>query len=344
MQTSAKDVKLVALDKMCSYYMIDVIKFICCFMVLTIHIAPFPADSFSMAKYFNFGLQKYLCRLAVPFFFACSGFFLFRKMGGLQVQWDTVKAYCWKMVRLLGIWSIVLASTETYHLWYLGGAVVAILLLCLLLRFRIKPVMMVMMALSLYVIGLFGDAYYGVLEPLREFRPFDLAVKGYEYLFANTRNGVFMGFLFVLIGALFASGKIRINTVIAAAGFSISMLCLFAEVFVLQRLDIPKDYNFYVFLVPAVFFLFAFAVNFQSVKEGRTQLLKHLRSTGVLIWMLHLLVYRVIMLSLAALNKCGLDLRSYRYVFTVLGCVAVALCIAWASSKEKMKWLKILYS
>lgn len=344
MRTSAKNETVVRADRMINYYMIDVIKFICCFMVLTIHIAPFPSDSFAMAKYLNFGLQKYICRLSVPFFFSCSGFFLFRKMGDLQIQWDIVKAYCWKMVRLLGIWSIVLASVETYHLWYLGGAVVAVLLLCLLLYFHVKPVMMIMIALSLYVIGLFGDAYYGFLEPLREFIPLDLAVKGYEYLFTSTRNGVFMGFIFVLIGALFASGKIRINSVLAALGFVISMICLFAEVFILQHFHIPKDYNFYVFLVPAAFFLFSFAVNFQSIKEKQMQLLKYLRIAGVLIWMMHLLVYRVVMLSFAALNKCGLDLRSYRYVFTVLGCVVVSAIIVWASSKEKMKWLKMLYS
>lgn len=57
---------------------IDIVKFICAFLVCIIHIPPFKIDLFGFNN-FNFWLQNYLCRIAVPFYFTASGFLLFRK-------------------------------------------------------------------------------------------------------------------------------------------------------------------------------------------------------------------------------------------------------------------------
>ncbi|MBQ7596721.1 MAG: acyltransferase, partial [Clostridia bacterium] len=57
------------------YKGIDVFKFICAVMVVAIH--TFKAEENSVGFYFTL---MHFCSLAVPFFFVCSGFFLFKKM------------------------------------------------------------------------------------------------------------------------------------------------------------------------------------------------------------------------------------------------------------------------
>ena len=70
-----------------NYNGVDLIKFICAFLVCMIHIPPLPTqtedevflnkDIFGMI---NTLIQGGVCRIAVPFFFVAAGFFLFKKM------------------------------------------------------------------------------------------------------------------------------------------------------------------------------------------------------------------------------------------------------------------------
>ena len=195
-----------------NYNGIDLIKFICAIMVFIIHIPPFQGETSPLMGYMNFGLQHFICRLAVPFYFVSSGFFLFRKMPLYEPNIEIIKDYCFKILRLLGIWTVLLFIGGAWHLWYLGAAVVAIILLSFCFHFRINLKYICAVAILLYIIGLLGDSYYGFAAPLADFTLFKYIFKGYEMAFSTTRNGVFMGFVFVLMGALFSQGKIKIKT------------------------------------------------------------------------------------------------------------------------------------
>ena len=327
-----------------NYYMIDIIKFFCCILVFIIHIPPFPKDAFPMAGYVNFGLQKYVSRIAVPFFFTASGFFLFRKLEFQKPDGETVKNYCFKILRLLAIWSVLLFNSGRVHLWYLGSTVVAVLMLYLLLRAGLKLPCLWGLAVILYIAGLFGDAYYGLLAPLRNKQIADLAIKSYEYFFIRTRNGVFMGYLFVLMGATFARGKIKIPYWISISGFVLSAILLLGEVFLLKTNQIPRDYNMYAFLVPAVFFLFAFAVRFDTVSENKVPFFGRMRTTGVLVYFLHLLMAQIVLFGNAMLRKIfSVDLSSFVFWITLACSIGVAVLITRLSEKERFQWLQYLY-
>lgn len=63
------------------YPVVDLLKYICALLVVSIHIAPLSSffEVIPLTTYLNYGIQNYIARLAVPFYFAAAGFFLFRE-------------------------------------------------------------------------------------------------------------------------------------------------------------------------------------------------------------------------------------------------------------------------
>lgn len=339
---SKEEKHFVPINDKKNYNGIDFIKFLCAILVFIIHIPPFQGEVSEFAKYVNFGLQHFACRVAVPFFFVSSGFFLFKKMPLYELDKDIIKVYCYKILRLLGVWHVLLFVGGTGHLWYLGATVIAIILLSLCFHFRVKLGYIYVIACVLYLIGLFGDSYYGIIAPLQNIAIFNLLFKGYKLAFSTTRNGVFMGFIFVLMGATFSNRKIILRTRTALIGFVASMLCLFAEVFLLKYNDIPIEYNMYVFLLPATFFLFSFAI---SIELKDRPIYKHLRNIGMIVYFSHLLVNKVTSLALSVVEKyCCIAITQYQFVLSLLFTLLFAIFTEWLSHKNRFKWVNWLIS
>jgi serine/alanine racemase len=337
---TAKENPIISEDHTRSFNGIDLFKFLCAVLVFMIHIPPFQGDVSGFREGFNFYLQQYLCRMAVPFYFVSSGFFLFRKMTPEQLDVPAIKRYCFKLLRLLGTWYILLFIGETGHLWYLRATVVAVVLVSLCFHFRIKSTWLWVIAAILYGIGLLGDSYHGLVAPLANIKLFRHMFNGYSLLFVTTRNGIFMGFIYVLMGAAFANSKKTWKPAAALLGFGISMVCFFAEVFLLDHYSIPIEYNMYIFLLPVTYFLFAFA---HSLRLKDHPIYVHLRSVGVLLYFSHLLISAFVNLAATMLNAYwGINIYPYHFTITLLCSVAFSCGVQWLSCKEKFKWISWL--
>ena len=324
-----------------SYNGIDLIKLICSFLVCVVHVPPF-AESFSAGNEINFWLQNCVARIAVPFFFTASGFLFFRKGGLYSAEPDRLKGYCFKLLRLAGLWYIILLTTKTVHLWYFGAVITAVIILYLLTKKKIKLKYIIFIAAVLYCIGLLGDAYYGVFEHLKAFTPIKLLSLLYENIVGGTRNGVFFGFLFVLLGALFAHKKIKLNKFIAAAGLIVSFAMLFAEVYILRKYIGIQKYNIYISLVPLEFFLFYIAMN---LKLKDSIFYKRIRAIGVLMFCMHLAFNRYVRYGIKALNYiAGIDLSAFHFIIVILVTTAASVVVVRLSEKEKFSWLRYMYS
>ena len=59
------------------YRALDFSKFVAAFLVAAIHIPPFE----EIAPVFSHEFQQVICRMAVPFFFVCTGYFIGEKQG-----------------------------------------------------------------------------------------------------------------------------------------------------------------------------------------------------------------------------------------------------------------------
>ena len=62
------------------YRALDFSKFVAAFLVAAIHIPPFE----EIAPVFSHEFQQVICRMAVPFFFVCAGYFIGEKITDSQ--------------------------------------------------------------------------------------------------------------------------------------------------------------------------------------------------------------------------------------------------------------------
>lgn len=326
-----------------NYNGIDLIKFICSILVFVIHIPPLQNETFDLANYFNYGLQHYLCRIAVPFYFVVSGFFLFRKMDVYNLKPDVIKKYCFNVLKIMCIWLVLLNTADiTHHLWYLGSSVVAIALVSICFYKQLKISWICVLSCVLYIAGLFGDSYYGIIEPVISNGLLEIFTNVFGFFMGSTRNGIFMGFVFVLIGAIFSQYEIKLKLFTCAIGFVLSMFGLLGEFFLLSYFDIPKDYNMYLFLVPTTIFLFLFAKN---LKLKDSSIYKKIRVIGFIIYLTHLLVNKLVVWFMGYIDKyLNINLFDFEFLITLVLSILIAVLVEWLSCKNKFKWIRIFVS
>lgn len=270
-----------------NYKMIDLMKYVAALMVICIHCNPlFPQE------YLNFFIKNIICRIAVPFFFISSAYFV-RKQSMKNKNY--VSIYLKKLTKSYCLWSIVfipigldwlhqnlslagyllpfallygLVHIGTYyHLWYIPAMILAIFLVNKLLkRFSYKTLFLV--AIALYMFGSV-ESYYGVLSNgwFKDF--FDVLIK----VIFTTRSGIFYGFVFVLIGFFLydfqdqMTSSFKSITIVTIVFFAL----LIAEGTFLYGID-RLDMNFLLMLIPfSIFFfrwimLFPYTLHFQTKK------------------------------------------------------------------------------
>lgn len=316
---------------------IDFMKFFCCFFVVIGHVPLIQGNVSELGESINFWTRNYLCRIVVPFYFVCSGFFLFRKMSFDNLNIDAIKNYCFKILRLNGIWHILLFVGGTVHLWYLGSIVSAVILLSLCFYFRMNKKLIVVLACVLYAIGLLGDSYFGILAPLKNIGIFRSLLDGYALAAGTTRNGIFMGFIFVLMGAVLSHQEQKMKPLPAAVGFLLSMGCLYVEAYLLRSHDIPLDYNMYVFSLPAAYFLFSFLC---VIPLQDRAIYRHLRNVGMFVYFLHLFVHKFASLATGIFDGCfGTSIQNYQLAVTLCSTLIIAVFLEWLSAKKAFKWI-----
>ena len=320
---------------------IDIVKFICAIMICVMHVQPFSSDVYGFTK-LNFWIQNFPCRIAVPFYFTASGFLLFRKTEFHNMNESRIKNYCFKILRLLGTWTFLLFIGGSVQLWYLGALVLAVIILSILIKKGIPMRWIVLISSVLYFIGLLGDSYYEFIEPLKQFLIPKLFIVGYETVFSTTRNGVFFGMIFVLIGALFAQKHIVINNAVAIFGFVFSLAMLFFEIYLLSHYSHPKDYNILISLLPLSFFLFYISTH---IKLNNRPIYGSLRVIGMIIFFTHLFVNYFVGLAIEiANNKMGLNLTVFQFIITLSFTTILAILIERLSKTNRFQWLKYLFS
>lgn len=279
------------------YAGIDYFRMIAAFLVIANHTSPL-TDIGGTA---DFILTRIIARVAVPFFFMASGFFLYSKMQDGKQNFNKLQAFIKKSAVLYSIailfylplnvytgkvkeWTYLpnllkalIFDGTFYHLWYLPAAIMGASIVFLLLK-KLKSEQAFIISLFLYIIGLFGDSYYGISESI----PFLKAVYQGLFLFSDyTRNGLFLAPVFFMMGALIsARTKIMpLKTCLAGLGASITLLLI--EGLLLRSFNLQRHDCMYFMLLPCMYFLF------QSLLLWRGESHKYLRSLSMLIYLIH---------------------------------------------------------
>ncbi len=269
------------MQKQKNYVWLDRFRLIAALLVIAIHTSPLA--SFSGEGDFFF--TRVLARIAVPFFLMVTGFFFPSDPGQL---WKSLKKLCLLyggsilLYLPLGLYAghyralyftdalrMLLFDGSFYHLWYFPAAITGMLLVFALKRV-LKLRWVCVISVVLYVIGLFGDSYFGLAEKLP---PVKAAYEGMFRLFSYTRNGIFMAPVFLVLGIMIQKYG-RKKLLRYALWLLVSFACMTAEAFTLHNLRLQRHDSMYVFLLPVMVSLFLLLL---SLPETAAQL----RSTAV---------------------------------------------------------------
>ncbi len=317
--------------------LIDAVKLVCALLVVAIHIPPLSGVNWIL----NFGVVNFVARIAVPFFFVSSAYFVFLKAYNREtdsIDKRVILKYVLRILRLYAIWSVIympfayinsgstnflkvslyyalgfFRGTSYGHLWYLGAVIYAYLILLALLSLRIKPRTIAGFSLTLYCLGVLTQSWYGLIEPLTHYPQFHSALLFLKSVFGTARNGLCEGLLFIVMGMLFAVRPLKMTVKKSVMFLALYFILFGAEVFALTRLDWIREYDMYLGLIPTVFFLFYVSI---TVKLPDSPIYKKMRTLSSLIYYIHMIPAELLMIVPALESLPGGGLANY--AFTVV--------------------------
>lgn len=349
-----------------NYNSVDIAKFICAILVVMVHVAPFEVSNNStLFSNINYILQNGVCRVAVPLFFVFSGYFLYRKTTPDSFSIVPTKKYLKRILEIYVIWSIIycplsflgiikhsegmIYGTFDYlrdmflvssynHLWYLPALIFAVGLTSLLYK-KLSPRCIFSIAFVCYIIGLLGDGYKQVVEPLSGVPIIGTIILWYARIFTTTRNGLFFGFVFVAMGMLLANSQKRLSTDKSLIMFLLSMILMCLESIVIRHYFNLEEVDMLLFALPSALFGFLFVI---SIDLNDSAVYKTLRNLSSLIYYGHMWVNFVIA-NLLGVLRINFYETPIRFLIVLTITIVVAVAVIKLSNIKMFNWLKKIY-
>lgn len=285
------------ISKRTEYPGIDLFRIIAVILVVMNHTYPLSGINETA----DFILTRIIARIAVPFFFMVSGYFILPSIIGENKDYSVVIKNVKKLLKLyivailiylpiniysgnigsgigiLGALNEILFNGTFYHLWYLPGAIIGILIVSFLLK-KFKEKQVFIISVSLYIIGLFGDSYYKVANSI------PMAKELYEVVFSlfdYTRNGIFFAPVFFIMGAIIAKSKRKPKKNIMMYGFILTLSLMIFEGLILSKYKIQRHSSMYILLLPVMYFLF------QWILLWKNKSFKSIRNVSMIVYIIH---------------------------------------------------------
>lgn len=340
------------MNKNKTYTGIDIFRMIAALLVIAIHTSPLS----SINETADFILTRFFARIAVPFFFVTSGYFLITRYSrnadklfkfikktaliyvAAIVIYLPINIYnnYFDMENLLpNIIKDIVFDGTLYHLWYLPASIIGAAIAWILIK-RVSYKTAFTIGAFLYLIGLLGDSYYGISENISILKGFyDLIFQVSDY----TRNGLFFAPIFFIIGGFLADSRKIISLSKCACGFLISFIFMFSEAMVLHNLDLQRHDSMYIFLPVATFYLFNFLLHFKGKQ------IKFLRTSSLMIYIIHPMIIVAIRLfsKLFSLQKIFVENSIIHYLSVCAVSIAFAVILTFLWEKVRPKNKKSLY-
>ena len=362
-----------------SYGAIDNFRLAAALLIVAIHTAPLASFSPTV----DFLVTYCFGRVAVPFFFLVTGFFVLapyqRAAGRLaalggnrqsaeytsaerknrQIAWRSsgsqenasqkvwkflkktailyavatilyfpIKIYSKQLGRGLGDWlKEVFFDGTFYHLWYLPAVLLGCLLLLGLMKIC-RPPLISAVTVVLYLIGVLGDSYYGLVS---QSHFLESVYNGIFSISSYTRNGIFFAPVFLWLGVVIANGRIRMPRQQAFTGFLLSLAGMLGEGFLSYKLEWQKHNSMYLMLLPVMLFLFVWLLSLEW------ESFEMARDCSMCIYIIHPLCIILVRGAAAAIKmtKVFVEQSLIHYLSVCTASAALSLAIAYG-----MRWIK----
>lgn len=310
---------------------LDVFRMVAAFFVVAIHTGPFQSVSSVAEQYITYGV----CRIAVPFFFMVTGFFVLshpekirREVYHLLMLYGfsifiylPFQIYAGNLPKgFIGACRQIIFDGTFYHLWYLPAVILGLWVSGQLVqRFGLQKAGIV--AAVLYLAGIFGDSYYGAITQIKPLKML------YDVLFAissYTRNGIFFAPVFLILGAALASNETIVTKAGSVFGFLLSLTAMQAEIYLTTGMNWQRHNSMYLFLPLVVFFLFE-GLRYLPIRP-------HPQCRKVAMWVYLLHPFSIIgVRAVAGVLGKKQWLTEQRLLFYVLVCISAAIAAVIAA-------------
>lgn len=334
---------------------LDDFRWIGAALVVAIHTSPLESVNGTA----DFLLTRVFARVAVPFFFMVTGFFLLadernrkrnivramRKNGILYLLLTLLylPIQCYKLFSSGGITQQtgttilrdIFFDGTFYHLWYFPALLLGLPLAGLFLRLGKKNAVAV--AGALYVFGMLGDSYYGITERIPALK---IIYDGLFSISSYTRNGLFFAPLFLILGAMAADAyREERQWVHKWREAAICMVFLCGEGLILHHYGFQRHDSMYVILPLEMVCLFGALL---SVKGRETPVSAFYEKGPMLIYFLHPYVIILLRGGVKLTHWTAfLSLSPLYYVTVLLGSAVLAwICVRPADMVRKGKTAK----
>ena len=293
---------------------LDLMKFIMAYAVVLLHCHAF-IDNNELVDFF---VTDVLTRIAVPFFFICSGWLLFRKMPVGEIDFSRIRKSLNRLFKMYFWWTIIYIPLicyeiinsscdckqivkniiiflrncvmvgSYYHFWFLLSLMFGILLTTWMVKKQWNYKRMFLFVGLLYSITLFAHSYYGVFLWLFPQDSFGFYIVHKLSKIFVTPRGFGMGPIFVLIGNWIAWHQHRWSLM------KIKWFCLlfgifyFIEAMLTYYMGVnPHNGQSYIMLVPLSLFVFMYVarVDIKLSKEGKV--FRRLRQISMIVYCIH---------------------------------------------------------
>lgn len=329
----------------------DYIRFICAFIVIAIHCSPFSEKVWN--SWFILG-----CRLAVPLFFILSGYYFsltkpvnwFTKVVKMYLAWEIIYLpiiilkyyYLANDISGLDLFYKILIDFfflgNYYHLWFFLGLCQAGFLAWLMLKkLNINYIVVLIIAFMLYLFGYVFNTFasYSFNIPV-----LGMIMARYSQIFESTYyNGIFMGFLFFIIGYLFRKGILYISYKKAICLVVFGAILVIIEETISQYMCPHGITEISLSMVSVVVGIFGISNSYSKYfKDTSSQWARSLRKLSTLIYGIHCWTVFVINIIFSELNNVD------KYFIICSLSLILSVGIYWLSNKYKcFHLLKLLY-
>lgn len=276
---------------------IDLAKFVAALLVVAIHTALFREVNQTLYFVFN----ELICRLGVPFFAICTGYYLCKRAN--NSQWHIIWKQEWKLIKIYALWTVLyflflipnwieigylsfpncigylksaILTGSYFHLWYVLYVIYAFPVYYLCIRY-LRSSFWLLVAVVLWCINAFNYGYSSFLpEDSVVLQILSLIDKGYAIV-----KSQFVILPMLLCGAYLTEykGSIGRNMFLSVIAF----LLLVVEASILRRYAQLEGVSYIFMILPTAFFIFATLLD---VKINRS-VFKHLGKMSLIVYCVH---------------------------------------------------------
>lgn len=324
---------------------IDLLKFVFSICIISTHAVPLSGIS----ELVTLLSSQSVTRMSNSFFFICAGYFYARRATRKGWTFETMWGFIRRLLILYGAWTvlyipfIILESDDGwmfcvkfiykfiftgsfFHFWYFPSLISSVVLYHYLQK-RFNFLSIFCLGLLLYLFCLAGNSYWkvGRLPVLKD------VIDVWNSLFLTTRNLMMSGFIYVALGAQAFRTPLNLGfRTVSILAFTCAIFMI-GESYLLKTYQIAKNYNCFLFMVPAAFFLFEAGLK-SSIKLKFDSVL--IRNLSIVNYCLHPMLIRIGRLS---------NFLNYHKTILFLCVVACSLVIGFLIIKSKNKYIRYLY-